>query len=381
MIVRRRKKHVSRDGFLAGTLVAAVFLFSCAAHAQVTALTPEEISGISVRDIDAIHQMSRSYAQSPDGGEVPKGADDDWFPDMSLAAPSVSQILSGAGNETADGQNTDNDQNGNQNDTNQNNTIQNNNGRNVNSAAAAAVLSMTSEGVNYVNGDVAPAVAAATTGSRVSFDTMTPGITTLGDSSIPSFNALSVEPAAPMPASQVTAGQVSVDQTPTNNPLPIGSAADSGVVAFPAITETVTIPAESPAENSTAENAPVAAPAGDPVSFPLPDIGGDIAAAAFEPAAPAETTPAPAAPSANIPDAGVPLLASGAAATLTDFGGMPADAPNAARAPLAVADPASEPLPAPPGAAEPQPALDEPLPQIEKLPDPEGKIVADILCS
>ncbi|MBO7722875.1 MAG: hypothetical protein J6S27_03735, partial [Thermoguttaceae bacterium] len=68
MIVRRRKKHVSRDGFLAGTLVAAVFLFSCAAHAQVTPLTPEEISGISVRDIDAIHQMSRSYAQSPDGG-------------------------------------------------------------------------------------------------------------------------------------------------------------------------------------------------------------------------------------------------------------------------------------------------------------------------
>ncbi|MBQ6619101.1 MAG: BamA/TamA family outer membrane protein [Thermoguttaceae bacterium] len=372
MIVRSRKKHVSRDGFLAGTLVAAVFLFSCAAHAQVTALTPEEISGISVRDIDAIHQMSRSYAQSPDGGEVPKSADDDWFPDMSLAAPSVSQILSGTGDQTADGQSADNDQNGNQNSNQNNNANQNNSGRNVNSAAAAAVLSMTSEGVNYVNGDVAPAVAAATTGSRVSFDTMTPGITTLGDSSIPAFDALSIEP-----VSQAPAGSVSVDQTPAgpmpaSDPLPIGAAADSGVVAFPAITETVTIPAERPAENNTAESAAAAAP-GDSVSFPLPDIGGDATAVA-------ETAAAPAAPSTAVPDAGVPLLASGAAAPLSDFGAAPADAP-AEQLPLTMPEAASEPLPAPPAAMDTKSAPAEPMPQIEKLPDPEGKIVADILCS
>lgn len=369
MIVRSRKKHVSRDGFLAGMLVAAVFLFSSAARAQVTALTPEEISGISVRDIDAIHQMSRSYAQSPDGGEVPKSADDDWFPDMSLAAPSVSQVLSGTGNETADGQNTDNGQNSNQNNSNQNR------GHSENSAAAAAVLSMTSEGVNYVNSDVAPAVAAATTGSRVSFDTMTPGVTTVGDSSIPSFNALSIEPADQTPASPMPASQMPTSQ------MTVGDAADSSVVAFPAITETVTIPAEHPA---AAESAPAAAPGVDPVSFPLPDIGGNIAAEnipAAAPASPADTAAAPAAPSAAVPDTGVPLLASGAAAPRRDFGGVPAGAPDTAQTPLTMPDLACEPLPAPPGAVGSESAPAAPAPQIEKLPDPEGKIVADILCS
>ncbi|MDO5565562.1 MAG: hypothetical protein Q4G59_02815, partial [Planctomycetia bacterium] len=52
-----------------------------------TPLSPEEVAGQSLKDINGLHYMSRDFATAPDGKPVPKGEDDQWIPDMSLSKP------------------------------------------------------------------------------------------------------------------------------------------------------------------------------------------------------------------------------------------------------------------------------------------------------
>lgn len=60
-------------------------LFDARVNAQSVTLTPEDVSGVSIRQIDTLRQLSPDYAAQPDGKELPKSADDDWLPEMSLA--------------------------------------------------------------------------------------------------------------------------------------------------------------------------------------------------------------------------------------------------------------------------------------------------------
>ena len=47
--------------------------------------TPEEATGTSIRDFDALRALDRNYLNNPDGGETPVDEDDLWFPEMALA--------------------------------------------------------------------------------------------------------------------------------------------------------------------------------------------------------------------------------------------------------------------------------------------------------
>ncbi|MBQ8285461.1 MAG: hypothetical protein IJZ10_04085, partial [Thermoguttaceae bacterium] len=72
--------------FLAFCLLAS----SETAFAQSQApLTPEEVSGSSIRDFDAFAALDDDYLRNPDGGDVPVDKDADWFPEMSLAGPNA----------------------------------------------------------------------------------------------------------------------------------------------------------------------------------------------------------------------------------------------------------------------------------------------------
>ena len=51
--------------------------------------TPEEATGTSVRDFDALRALDRDYLNNPDGGEIPVDEDDLWFPEMALAKKPV----------------------------------------------------------------------------------------------------------------------------------------------------------------------------------------------------------------------------------------------------------------------------------------------------
>ena len=47
-------------------------------------LSPEEATGVSLRDFDALRAMSSDYLKNPDGKEVPVDEDDLWLPELSL---------------------------------------------------------------------------------------------------------------------------------------------------------------------------------------------------------------------------------------------------------------------------------------------------------
>ena len=71
-------------------LAFCLFASSETAFAQTSApLTPEEVSGSSLRDFDAFAALDDEYLRNPDGGDVPVDQDADWFPEMSLAGPNV----------------------------------------------------------------------------------------------------------------------------------------------------------------------------------------------------------------------------------------------------------------------------------------------------
>ncbi|MBR5243109.1 MAG: hypothetical protein IKW13_02635, partial [Thermoguttaceae bacterium] len=80
----RKSSAASFASFLAFCLLAS----SETAFAQTSApLTPEEVSGSSIRDFDAFAALDDDYLRNPDGGVVPTDKDADWFPEMSLAGP------------------------------------------------------------------------------------------------------------------------------------------------------------------------------------------------------------------------------------------------------------------------------------------------------
>jgi len=71
-------------------LAFCLFATSETAFAQTPApLTPEEVSGSSLRDFDAFAALDDEYLRNPDGGDVPVDKDADWFPEMSLAGPNA----------------------------------------------------------------------------------------------------------------------------------------------------------------------------------------------------------------------------------------------------------------------------------------------------
>lgn len=71
-------------------LTLCLFASSETAFAQTPApLTPEEVSGSSLRDFDAVAALDDDYLRNPDGGVVPVDKDADWFPEMSLAGPNA----------------------------------------------------------------------------------------------------------------------------------------------------------------------------------------------------------------------------------------------------------------------------------------------------
>lgn len=80
----RKSSATTFASFLAFCLVAS----SETAFAQAAApLTPEEVSGSSIRDFNAFAALDDDYLRNPDGGVVPTDKDADWFPEMSLAGP------------------------------------------------------------------------------------------------------------------------------------------------------------------------------------------------------------------------------------------------------------------------------------------------------
>ena len=57
--------------------------------------TPEEASGTSVRDFNALRALNRDYLNNPDGGETPLDVDDLWIPDMALAKKTAKNTNAG----------------------------------------------------------------------------------------------------------------------------------------------------------------------------------------------------------------------------------------------------------------------------------------------
>ncbi len=94
--VGRRQRSFFSSARKSGATAFASFLAFClfasseTAFAQTPApLTPEEVSGSSLRDFDAFAALDDDYLRNPDGGEVPVDKDADWFPEMSLAGPNA----------------------------------------------------------------------------------------------------------------------------------------------------------------------------------------------------------------------------------------------------------------------------------------------------
>ena len=88
----RFRRFLWDSGFLFPAMLAFFAASGERLPAQIAALTPEEISGVSIREIDGIHQMSRDYAVSPDGEPVPEDPDDRWLPDMSLGGTETNKL-------------------------------------------------------------------------------------------------------------------------------------------------------------------------------------------------------------------------------------------------------------------------------------------------
>ena len=55
------------------------------------ALSPEEASGVSLRDFDAIRAISPDYLKNPDGGTIPVDEDDLWTPELALGKKTPAQ--------------------------------------------------------------------------------------------------------------------------------------------------------------------------------------------------------------------------------------------------------------------------------------------------
>lgn len=53
--------------------------------------SPEEETGVSLRDFDAIRTMSSDYLENPDGGSIPLSEDDLWLPELALGQKKRSQ--------------------------------------------------------------------------------------------------------------------------------------------------------------------------------------------------------------------------------------------------------------------------------------------------
>ena len=87
----RKSSATTIVSFLAFCLLTS----SETAFAQTSApLTPEEVSGSSLRDFDAFAALDDEYLRNPDGGEIPVDKDADWFPEMSLAGPNAKKASS-----------------------------------------------------------------------------------------------------------------------------------------------------------------------------------------------------------------------------------------------------------------------------------------------
>lgn len=83
-------------------LTFALWLVSCfAADYGRTALaadngailSPEEVSGVSVREIDGIGETSAGYSLSPSGADLPVDTGDEWLPDLSLNSETAAEMV------------------------------------------------------------------------------------------------------------------------------------------------------------------------------------------------------------------------------------------------------------------------------------------------
>ncbi len=76
--------------FAALALLTALLTAVPAAQTRVDAaegnqvLTPEEVAGVSMNEIDGLSEMSPDYAVSPKGTALPASEEDEWMPDLSL---------------------------------------------------------------------------------------------------------------------------------------------------------------------------------------------------------------------------------------------------------------------------------------------------------
>ena len=95
------------DRYIAGRAFCGAFLFAAAAFLAILLLaaprasaadgspllTPEEVAGVSMGDIDALSEMSSEYAVSPDGTPLPAAEGDDWVPDLSLNSRTATESV------------------------------------------------------------------------------------------------------------------------------------------------------------------------------------------------------------------------------------------------------------------------------------------------
>ncbi|MBQ6158774.1 MAG: BamA/TamA family outer membrane protein [Thermoguttaceae bacterium] len=56
-------------------------------------LTPEEVAGVSMSEIDGLSEMSSEYAVSPNGTPLPATEGDDWIPDLSLNSQTAAETV------------------------------------------------------------------------------------------------------------------------------------------------------------------------------------------------------------------------------------------------------------------------------------------------
>ena len=87
---------------LSGTLLfgalafLAAFLFAApraAAEGNGPILTPEEVAGVPMSEIDGLSEMSSEYAVSPSGASIPATEGDDWIPDLSLNSETATETV------------------------------------------------------------------------------------------------------------------------------------------------------------------------------------------------------------------------------------------------------------------------------------------------
>ncbi len=89
--IREKMKNTKMENKTPQSLIKffcllSFFLFSFEVSGQVSLSTPEEVSGVSVKEMNGLKIMDRDYAKKNDGQPVPQTEDDLWIPDMSLAS-------------------------------------------------------------------------------------------------------------------------------------------------------------------------------------------------------------------------------------------------------------------------------------------------------